>query len=201
MAGHEDRLPVALRAAHELHEALLHDRVESHRRLVQDQQLRLVHERLHDPDLLAIPLRQAADARPEVQLEPRRELVDAASGDTAAQVAEVAKQLPSRLPAVNDEVAGQVADAGTQRGATEPWALAEHGHRSPARADQVEQDPDRGRLAGTVGPKETVDLAGLDLEIQPVEPATTTVELAEALGPDDIGHASVTLPHHPFSGR
>ena len=51
------------------------ERVEAAGRLVEDEQLGPVHERLHDPDLLAVPLRELADRAVEDAVEALAELV------------------------------------------------------------------------------------------------------------------------------
>jgi len=56
MRRHEDGLAGRARLGDELEEPLLDDGIEAAGRLVEDQELGLVHERLHHPDLLAIAL-------------------------------------------------------------------------------------------------------------------------------------------------
>ena len=56
-------------------EALLHERVEARDRLVKDQQLRLMHERLHETELLAVTGRQLAYRPVEVGVEALGECV------------------------------------------------------------------------------------------------------------------------------
>jgi len=71
-------------------------------------------------------------------------------------------------------------------------ALAEaEQERPPARrADEVEEDADRRRLARAVGPEESEHLALADLEIQLVDAAGLPVALGQSLGSDDrLGHA------------
>ena len=58
------------------------------------------------------------------------------------------------------------------------------------RSVQAEQQPDRGRLAGAVGPEVPVHLALGDLEREPVERERVPVALAELLGPDRVCHHS-----------
>ena len=50
-----------------------------------------------------------------------------------------------------------------------PRVAAEQLDPAAVRPQQAEQHPDRGRLAGTVGPEEAVHLAGGDAKIQTVE--------------------------------
>ena len=57
VAGEEDRASLVLGLAHQGVERLLHERVETGRRLIEDQQLRPVLERDHEADLLLVALR------------------------------------------------------------------------------------------------------------------------------------------------
>src|SRR6266542_4172254 len=68
--GHEDGLAGGPGLAYQLLELLLHERVQAAGRLVEDEQLRVVHERLYQADLLLVPLGQGADLPGGVQLEP-----------------------------------------------------------------------------------------------------------------------------------
>jgi hypothetical protein len=112
---HEHRLARGLRLGDQLEKGLLEQGIEPARRLVEDEELRLVHERLDQADLLPIAPGQAADARAQVELEPIRELLDACLRDATAEMPEVGEQLRARLPIVDHEVAGEVADPATQR--------------------------------------------------------------------------------------
>ena len=61
---------VALHVPDELVELVLQQGVEALRRLVQDVELRTVHERLDDADLALVPRRQLPDRTTRVELEP-----------------------------------------------------------------------------------------------------------------------------------
>jgi hypothetical protein len=67
---------------------LLHERVEAGRRLVEDQQLRVVHERLNQPHLLLVAVRVLAVLAMQIQVEPCRQIADTFGVDTAAQMRE-----------------------------------------------------------------------------------------------------------------
>ena len=187
---HEHGLPGRSRLGDELEEPLLDDRVQAARRLVEDEELGLVHERLHDADLLPIALGQLADPRRHVEVEATGQCLDPVGGNAAAQVAEVGQQLATGLAAGDGEVAGQVADPPAQRGAALSGRFAEQRRHATRRADQVEQDPDRGGLAGAVGSQEAVDLAFSDIQVEPGEAASTAVGLRERLGSNQFGHRS-----------
>lgn len=59
---------------HEVEEALLHERVKTARRLVEQEHVRARHERRYDRDLLPVALGHPADPRTEVQLKDISEL-------------------------------------------------------------------------------------------------------------------------------
>ena len=67
--GEENRPSLPGDLAEERVEAALHQRIEPRDRLVQDQQLRLVHERLHQPELLPVSRRELADPPAELGVE------------------------------------------------------------------------------------------------------------------------------------
>ena len=72
---------------------LLHQRVEAAGRLVQDQQLRVVHERRDSPTFCLLPLERSPIAAAEIEAEPLAKLVDPVRRDSAAQGAEKLDQL------------------------------------------------------------------------------------------------------------
>jgi hypothetical protein len=83
--GEEDGAAVGGGLAQQLAELGLQERVEARRRLVQDHELRPVHERLHDADLLAVALRELADRPVAHDAEALAELVAKLLVDAHAQ--------------------------------------------------------------------------------------------------------------------
>ena len=172
-----------------MHELLLQERVEAAGRLVEDEQLRLVHEGLHDADLLPVALGQPLDLPTEVEVEASAQPVDPRPWHPTAQVAEVREQLASGLPAVDDEVAGEVADPAAQRpGPVGARVGAEHLGAAPLvgriRSSRM---PDGGRLAGAVRAEEAVHLAALKTSrSSPDQPAVAraAVRLDQVFGVD-----------------
>ena len=71
--GQEDRASAVAVLADHRHELLLHQRVKPGRRLVEHQQLRVVEQRLDQPDLLSVPARQIAHPSAEVRFEMLRQ--------------------------------------------------------------------------------------------------------------------------------
>jgi hypothetical protein len=194
---HEHGRAASLGCLDQAHELLLQERVEAGGRLVEDQQLGLVHEGLDDADLLPVAPGQTLDLPIKIEAEPVGQLVDPRGRDPAAQIPQVREQLASRLPAVHDEVAGQVPDLPAHLDAVGARVEAQHPDASGGRPDQVQQDPDGGGLAGAVGAQIPVHLTGLDLEIQAREAAVApAVRLDQAIGLDGrVSHRSVpSLP-------
>ncbi len=67
--GDEDRSSVGRRLAEERPHLGLEQRIEAGRGLVEDDDVRAVHEGLHDADLLSVPFRELADRPVEVEVE------------------------------------------------------------------------------------------------------------------------------------
>ena len=70
MRGEEDGPPLRGDLPEERVKALLDERIEPRDRLVEDQQLGLVHERLDQAELLTVTRRQLADPPVEIGVEP-----------------------------------------------------------------------------------------------------------------------------------
>ena len=79
-------------------------------RLVQDQQLGLVHERLDQAELLPVAGRQLAYGAIEIGVEALDQRVTDARIDPAPQLREVVEHGPSRQLRIQREIAGQKAD-------------------------------------------------------------------------------------------
>ncbi len=78
--GEEHRAALGADLAEQRVKALLHERIETGDRLVQDQQLGLVHERLDQAELLSVAGRQLADRAIEIGVEPLGQRVAHARG-------------------------------------------------------------------------------------------------------------------------
>ena len=87
----EDRPALLARLADQPEERLLDERVEARRRLVEDQQVRLVLERDDQPDLLLVALAVLAEAAARVEIERLDQPRDVRPVDAAAQVPEVGR--------------------------------------------------------------------------------------------------------------
>ena len=166
--GHEHGLPVVAGLLDEFHELLLQERVQPTGRFVEYEQVRCVHEGLDEADLLPVAFGQGADAVGQIEIESVGERVDPGDRYAAAELAEVGEQLAAGLVAVDDEVAGEVADAGAGRHRV-AGAATKNGQLSGGRTDEVEHEPDRGGLAGTVGAEKPEHLAAADGQVKAVD--------------------------------
>src|SRR5205085_672320 len=96
-----------------------------------------------------------------------------------SEVGEIGQRLATGQSVIERELAGDVTHAlvyGDRIGARfDP----EHVRVPAGRTDQVQDRPDRGRLARAVWPKEAKHLPGLDLEIDVDDPAVRAVGLGE----------------------
>ena len=73
VGGQEDRASAVAVLADHRHELLLHQRIKPGRRLVEHQQLRVVEQRLDQPDLLPVPAGQITHPTAEVSFETLRQ--------------------------------------------------------------------------------------------------------------------------------
>ena len=197
----EDGAPVGGGLAQELANLGLKERVEPRARLVEHDQLGPVHERLHEPDLLAVALREVADRPVELQGEPLAQLVAEAVVGAAAQARERVELLAGGHPVVQPQLAGEVADPAPRLDALAPGVEPEHGRAARRRVDQVEQEPDRRALARPVRAEIAEHLAALDAQVEPDERAgLSLVGLGEPAGLDGRRGHRVTVPP-PAAGR
>jgi hypothetical protein len=167
---------------------LLPERVEPRGRLVEDEQLGPVLQRLDEPDLLPVALRERPDRAVELELEPPGEALGRAEVVPPAQAREEADQLPGGEPLVEPEVAGDVADPAPHGDPVAPRVEAEDLETTRGRPDQVEQQADGRRLPGAVRAEEAEHLAGLDLEVELGDAALAAVALGQGVGAHDRGH-------------
>ena len=172
---------------------LLIERVETARRLVEDQQARAVHESQHQSQLLLVATRVLAKAPAEVELQPLGELLDARRVDAAAHPAEVRDNLAAAHPAELGQLAGEIADVAFHRNEVTVAVEPEDRRGTGGRVDDAHQEPDRGGLARAVGAEETEDLAFSDFQIEVEEPVTRSVVLGQPVHHHRAGHLLLRL--------
>ena len=172
--------------------------VETVRRLVEDEQVRLLEQGRGDREpllhaervgLVAVLLAPAELDRLDRLVDSRRRGTDGArEKQQVATTAEVGRELRG----LDDR-----ADPADHLRQVPRHRLAEQPHRAARRAGQAEEHPDRRGLAGTVGPEEAVDAAGRHRQVQalygdPQLAAQATELLAQAGRLDDeVAHPNV----------
>ena len=166
-------------------EGRFHQWIETRRRFVEDEQFDVGCERGDQRDLLAVPLRVRAALLARVELEPIDEFVAASTVDPTPQPEQEVDDLTTREARPEAHVARDVGEASVQCDRVGPRVAAEHGHRAAVGSEQAEQDPDRHRLARAVRPEKAVDLAAIDLQVEPVQRARRAEGLDETRDRDD----------------
>ena len=86
MRGEKDGLAAVTGFAHQPKDFLLHKRVEAARGFVEHEQLGLVHERLHDAELLLVALRQLSYRAVQVKPKPFGQLLHVTGGNRPRDV-------------------------------------------------------------------------------------------------------------------
>ena len=176
----------------------LQQRVESACRFVEDQELRRVHESLDDTDFLLVTFRQAAQRRVQIEVEAIGERTDPVEPCSVAQRRIVRQQLPGGGAPDQCQFPREIADASAQRRGTFPRGDSEHLNGSFRWAQQVQEDSDRGGLAGTVRTDEAEYLTPFHLQVDPGERPGRAVVLHQARCADQyVSHSSTRLPQIP----
>jgi hypothetical protein len=184
--GQEHGSAARLVLADDRQELLLHERVEARGRLVEDEQLRPVEERLDEPDLLPVAARQLAGGPVEVRSKPLGELGSAAEIAHAAHGGAVAQQLVAAEPRVDREVAGQVAQARADREAVAVAVEPEDPRRAARRALKVQESADHRRLSRPIRPEKAEHLTRRDVQGDLIDPPQGAVALRQRPGLDQV---------------
>jgi hypothetical protein len=106
----------------------------------------------------------------------------------AAQAGEEVDDLAARQLGPQVDVARHVRQAAVELDGVAPGIAAQQGELAGVGAEQAEQDPDRGRLAGAVRSEEAVDRARRDVEVQAVEGSGGAEPLDQPGDRDHVGH-------------
>jgi hypothetical protein len=105
-----------------------------------------------------------------VQVQALAQLVGEATVAQAAEVGDVVHQLPAGQVLIQGQLAGQVADAAADLQAVGAAVHPQDLGPPAGGPDQVEQQPDGGRLAGAVGAEEPEHLARPHGQVQAGDP-------------------------------
>ena len=177
VGGQEDRSAGdgGLPGDHELADLAGGGDIEPERRLVEEQDPRVVEQATGDVHLLALPGRERADPLQALVAHADRldELVDAAPAFLPRQAVELAEH-PELLADREDAVARLLAAGDHVHDPADLLLVAGHVEaedpgRAFARQQQRGQDLDEGRLARAVGTEQAEELAGGDVEIDVLE--------------------------------
>src|SRR5262249_55408177 len=146
-------------------------RVEPGRRLVEQQEPRRAQEGSRDAEALAHAVRVAADAilRPVAQVDELEHLLDAPPRDGIVVVGEEPEVASPTQVRVEAWALDEARDAVQRPRAVDERVTPEESRRALGRADEAEQDPERGRLARAVRAEVAEDVAGPDDEIDVVD--------------------------------
>ncbi len=176
-----------------LPERLLHERVESRRRFVEDEQVRPAHEGGDEEDLLAVPRGVRPDLLVRVQFEVGDQLVSVGLVDPALDPTQEMQRLPAGECRPQVLLAGHIGEVPVRGDRTVLAVQAEDLGPTGRRSDQSQQQSDSGRLTRSVGSEVAEDLAGPYLEGEISEHVHTAVTLGEPLRAycGEGAHASV----------
>ena len=179
-------------------------RIEPGGRLVQEDELRIVQQRLRQPHALEHALAVAAQRAigGVQQVDARQQPIDAGVQRDAAQPIEPPvepQQLGRGERVVKAEMLGKKADARADRAIAE--RRAQHVPRAGRRRDQRQQHLDRRGLAGAVRPEKAEDLAGAHLQRQIGHREGVAELLAQGVGldhPRTLPRLAISAPSLPW---
>ena len=197
MGGHQDGLALVLELGHDLEELGGGLGVEPRGRLVEQDGRGVLDDGDGDAQLLPHAFGEVLDALVEgllLERDPAHDLIIVVLGEVglAAELGEEVEVLAGREVAVEHDVLGDESDVllGLERVLVDVDALDEAG--PGRRRDEVQEEVDRRRLAGAVGPEQAVDLARPDLQVEVVEGQhAVLVSLGQVVGFQDgirVGH-------------
>ena len=86
------------------------------------------------------------------------------------------------------DIAGDIRQPAVQRHGIPPGVAAEEADRAAVRAEQPEDHPDRGRLAGAIGAEQPVHLTGAYLQVEPAQCRERAEPLDQPVDLDGIHH-------------
>ncbi len=205
LGGEQHGDPFAEELADGVPHPLAAGRVETGRRFVQEQHGRTGHQAGREVEPAAhttgVPLEDPVGGIGQFEL--REQLGRACTGPRTPHVAELADQ-DQVLAAGEQPVQGGVL-RGDPDVAPDLCRVGHHvdagdGSASRVRHCQRGQDPDRGRLACTVGPEQSEDRPGCHREADPCEGLGLPVALDQPLGLDHhVGRHRWLLPYRSIS--
>lgn len=183
MGAKDDPGALAAQAVEQLVELDGGQRVEAHRRFVEQQQARFAEQRLGQAEALAHALRVGFQAPPGGMAEA--DLFQQARGfgrRHALEAGEVAQGFRAAELRVEGHVLRQVAELAARLQA--PRIVAEDPHAAFAGGQQAEDQLDGGGLAGAVVAEQAEHLAGLQAQVEPAQGGEGAVAQGRAVDLD-----------------
>ena len=192
VGGHDDGGVVVDPGQNEIVQARLGDRVQSGRRLVQDEELGCGHEGGREVNGASLPAGEPRQPGVGLLAEPDgvEHLVDAAHPPRRRQLdrADPLQLVPhSPLGVVGPALLHQP-DPRPEVGARPTRIGVEHAHPAAGRGQRAQQVLHEGRLAHAVGAEQADDLSGLDRQIDATQHRGVPVGELEVLRGDDWSH-------------
>src|SRR5579884_3538625 len=192
--GEKDSTSLCAHFSHHFIEFLLVERIQPAGWLVEDEDARLVHESLNQPDLAFVAARILTKLACGVEIEPLNELLEVCLVDTAAQVAQVFENLTAAQARIKGELAGQIADQFLDFGRLRPAIQAANGGAAAVGAQQAHQRAHGGGFACAVGSQEAENLALLNVEGYVDDAPVPAITFREPVGLNNSSHIFSLLP-------
>src|SRR5580698_3002468 len=190
MRGQQHRHTLGLEVSDDAEEFRGGVRIEAGGRLIEDGDLRALHQNFGKAETLPHAAREGGDALIGKlgKSDPLNRVGDAllAFGEAKAdQAGGIAQVIGSGEVVIKADRVGQIADAALDRERLAPRIEAEHAHFAAGDFGQAEQHQDGRRFARAVGPEETENLPAPDGERDVVDGDSGPVIFGEAGGLDD----------------
>ena len=191
VAGEEHGSSLVAESANEVSYLLDASRIQAIRRLVEDEQLRILQERRSDPQPLLHPERVGPDevVRSLGQIDPLQDFLNGFRPNPV-ETAEEFQVAPPRESRKECRGLHDRPDPPDHPREIAPGVHAQNAARSPGRADQSKQTADRRGLAGTIRTEEAEHATLGHGEVEPVDghrasAAETSILLEEPFDLDD----------------
>jgi len=162
----EHRRTVVTRVPKQPVKLLLVQRVEAAGRLVEDEQVRPVHESEEDAELLLVAARVLAEPAAQVEVETLGDGANEAGVSPATHATEVGDHLLAAQAAELRHLARHVADLPLDGDRVALAVQAEDVRRAEGGADEAHETADGGALARAVGPEVAEHLLARDVKVE-----------------------------------
>jgi len=160
VARHQNRFAPLLFLLDETDEALLHQRIEAARRLVEDQNVRVGHEGHHDPDFLLHPLWKTFDARVgDIELKKFEQFLRPVEVFDSIDIGHPGNHFTTLDFLGEGDFAREIAQAGIRDLARAPDPLTMDSNFPLLRSDKAKDLADGRGFSSPIGAEKTEDLA------------------------------------------